>query len=290
MHVGSKGGLMMNFSTIGNLSTQLKTMEMKTLWDLKQEKKDYTSKGKTLDEWLQSAETEAIQEMVDRGDEKLRSICTKMELGGDLTPEEREYLKAKAPDKYNELVAEEAEQKAYEEALRRCKTQEEVDRLQMGRIHKAVSTLKSVENNPHIPLHKKLEIAMKENRTLQDAMESTVKFIESGAYDKLPSEKDEVKDKNQEEQTEQTKPILPEEENKMETEQTQQTTEDTTEQSDIEPEETKMQAETVSHDTIYMQKENPLSYITKDPYFQATYKMQTEQDTIQPSKRLNRQA
>lgn len=281
---------MMNFSTIGNLSTQLKTMEMKTLWDLKQEKKDYTSKGKTLDEWLQSAETEAIQEMVDRGDEKLRSICTKMELGGDLTPEEREYLKAKAPDKYNELVAEEAEQKAYEEALRRCKTQEEVDRLQMGRIHKAVSTLKSVENNPHIPLHKKLEIAMKENRTLQDAMESTVKFIESGAYDKLPSEKDEVKDKNQEEQTEQTKPILPEEENKMETEQTQQTTEDTTEQSDIEPEETKMQAETVSHDTIYMQKENPLSYITKDPYFQATYKMQTEQDTIQPSKRLNRQA
>lgn len=281
---------MMNFSTIGNLNTQLKTMEMKTLWDLKQEKKDYTSKGKTLDEWLQSAETEAIQEMVDRGDEKLRSICTKMELGGDLTPEEREYLKAKAPDKYNELVAEEAEQKAYEEALRRCKTQEEVDRLQMGRMHKAVTTLKSVENNPHIPLHKKLEIAMKENRTLQDAMESTVKFIESGAYDKLPSEKDEVKDKNQEEQTEQTKPILPEEENKMETEQTQQTTEDTTEQSDIEPEETKMQAETVSHHTIYMQKENPLSYITKDPYFQATYKMQTEQDMIQPSKRLNRQA
>ena len=187
----------MNFSTIGNLNTQLKTMEMKNLWNLKQENKDYTSKGKTLDEWLKSAEVEAIQEMVDRGDEKLRNICTKMEFGGNLTPEEREYLKAKAPDKYQELVAEEAEQKAYEEALRRCKTQEEVDRLQMGRIHKAVSTLKSVENNPNIPLHKKLEIAMKENRTLQDAMESTAKFIESGAYDRLPSEKDEVKDKEQ---------------------------------------------------------------------------------------------
>lgn len=290
---GSKGGRTMNFSTIGNLNTQLKTMEMKTLWNLKQQKKDYSSKGQTLDEWLQSAETEAIQEMVDRGDEKLRSICTKMEFGGDLTPEEREYLKAKAPDKYNELVAEEAEQKAYEEALRKCKTQEEVERLQLGRIHKAVSTLKSVENNPNIPLHKKLKIAMKENRTLQDAMESTRKFIESGAYDNLPSEKDEVKDKSQEEQT---KPILPEDENNLETEteQTQQTTEesDVVESSNIETENTKVEIETISTHNIYVQKENPLSNVTKDPYFQTTYNMQTEQyiDSTQPSQRLNRKA
>lgn len=287
----------MNFSTIGNLNTQLKTMEMKNLWNLKQENKDYTSKGKTLDEWLKSAEVEAIQEMVDRGDEKLRNICTKMEFGGNLTPEEREYLKAKAPDKYQELVAEEAEQKAYEEALRRCKTQEEVDRLQMGRIHKAVSTLKSVENNPNIPLHKKLEIAMKENRTLQDAMESTAKFIESGAYDRLPSEKDEVKDKEQTEQTEQTEtkePVLPEEENKMETEneQTQPATQDTAGPSDAKTENTKVEPETVAANTIYMQKENPLSYVTKDMYFQATYNMQPEQyaDMMQQTTRLNRKA
>lgn len=289
----------MNFSTIGNMNTQLKTMEMKNLWNLKQQNKDYTSKGKTVDEWLQSAETEAIQEMVDRGDEKLRSICTKMEFGSDLTPEEREYLKAKAPEKYRELVAEEAEQKAYEEALRRCKTQEEVDRLQMGRIHKAVTKLKSVENNPNIPLHKKLEIAMKENRTLKDAMESTIRFIESGAYEKLPSEKDEVKDKEQTaeqtEQTEQTEskePSLSEEENKMETEneQAQQTTDDTTKQTNNETEKTKAEMETISANTIYVQKENPLSHVTKDIYFQATYNMQTEQDVAYPSQRLNRKA
>ena len=113
----------------------------------------------------------------------------------------------------------------------------------------------------------------------------------------MPSEKDEVKDKEQTEQTEQTEtkePVLPEEENKMETEneQTQPATQDTASPSDAKTENTKVEPETVAANTIYMQKENPLSYVTKDMYFQATYNMQPEQyaDMMQQTTRLNRKA
>jgi hypothetical protein len=188
----------MNFSVMGNLNMQLKTMEMETRWYLKKESKDYTAKCKSLDEWISSTQEAMQEKMHGNNDEKLKKIHSKLDMGEELTPKEREYLKAKDPQAYKELLAEEAEQRAYEEKLRKCKTKEEVDSLQVMRINSAISKVRAVENNPNIPLSKKLEVAMREKRKLDDAMESTRKFIKSGQYAKLPSEKDkDDEDKNE---------------------------------------------------------------------------------------------
>ena len=124
----------------------------------------------------------------ENGDDKLREIHQKLEAGGKLTPEEREYLQAKDPQSYQELVQEERQQKAYEQALRRCRTQEEVQRLQTQQINASLMVVRSIENNPHISKAKKLEIAMGEKRKVDAVAESTQRFIASGEYAKLPTE------------------------------------------------------------------------------------------------------
>ena len=198
--LGRKGGMTVNFSMIGNINTHLKTMKMQMQWDLKRQSGNYSAKGESLDQWLDSpmkktAEAAQVQAQVDaqreNGDDKLREIHQKLEAGGKLTAEERKYLQVKDPEKYRELVAEEQEQKAYEQALRRCTTKEEVERLRMSKLGSSLMKVQSVEHNPAIPLSKKLEIAMAEKRRTDAVAESTQRFVESGEYAKLPTESEE---------------------------------------------------------------------------------------------------
>ena len=191
----------MDFSIIGNLNTHLKNLKMQTQWDLKRETGNYSAKGGTLDQWLddpmkKTAEATQVQAQVDaqreNGDDKLREIHQKLEAGGKLTLEEREYLQAKDPQTYQELVQEERQQKAYEEALRRCKTKEEVQRLQTQQVNASLTVVRSIEHNPHISMAKKLEIAMGEKRKVDAVAESTQRFMASGEFAQLPTEAEEA--------------------------------------------------------------------------------------------------
>lgn len=204
----------MDFSGIGNVNAYLKNLKMQTQWNLKQQTGNYSAKGKSLDQWLESpmkktAEATQVQAQVDaqreNGDDKLREILQKLEAGGKLTREEREYLQAKDPQAYQELVAEEQEQKAYEQALRRCTTKEEVGRLRMGRIGASLARVQSVEHNSAVPMSKKLEIAMGEKRRVDAIAESTRRFVESGEYAKLPTQAEESQ--AQKERVEETRPV-----------------------------------------------------------------------------------
>ena len=85
----------------------------------------------------------------------------------------------------------EQEQKAYERALRRCKSQEEVDRLRIGRLNTSLVKVRAVEHDPHIPLSKKLEIVTAEKQRIDRVAESTRKFVASGEYAKLPTRAEE---------------------------------------------------------------------------------------------------
>ena len=115
-----------------------------------------------------------------------------MDIGGKLTQKERDYLQEHDPEAYRELVNQEREQKAYEEALRRCKTQEEAQQLQIGRINASLARVQSVEHDPHIPLSKKLEIAMAEKNRVDRVAESTREFVASGEFDELPTQSEEL--------------------------------------------------------------------------------------------------
>ena len=115
-----------------------------------------------------------------------------MDVGGKLTQKERDYLQEHDPEAYRELVNQEREQKAYEEALRRCKTQEEAQQLQIGRINASLARVQSIEHDPHIPLSKKLEIAMAEKNRVDRVAESTRDFVASGKFDELPTRSEEL--------------------------------------------------------------------------------------------------
>lgn len=178
----------MDLNSIGNMNLHLRTMEMKSMWNMRKKNNDYTSKGQMrLDQMFESTYGASAEENGGT-DKKLSAIQQKLYNGGKLTPEEREYLKAKNPQAYNELVQEEQEQKAYEQELRRCQTKEEVERVKMTRIGQSLSTVNEVKNNPNIPKEKKLALIAREKRRTDAVNESTQKFIESGEYAKLPTE------------------------------------------------------------------------------------------------------
>ncbi len=61
-----------------------------------------------------------------------------------------------------------------------------------GRINASLSRVQSVEHDPHIPLSKKLEIAMAEKNRVDRVAESTREFITSGEFDELPNRTEEL--------------------------------------------------------------------------------------------------
>ena len=182
----------MDLLSVGNLNTHLKNLKLQTQWMLKQKSGNDTAKGKSLEEWLdgtqQQREASAVGE---QGDKTLREIHQKLYAGGKLTAKERDYLQEHDPEAYRELVNQEQEQKAYERALRRCKSQEEVDRLRIGRLNTSLVKVRAVEHDPHIPLSKKLEIVTAEKQRIDRVAESTRKFVASGEYAKLPTRAEE---------------------------------------------------------------------------------------------------
>lgn len=179
----------MDFTTIGSINTYTKTLKMQTKWNLKKQSGDVTSHPMTERDIFQSQ----INEARERGDSKLKTIAAKVDAGSKLTTDERRYLQAKDPEAYQELVAREREQKAYEQALKKCKTKEEVQRLKASALGASMTKLKAVENDPNIGIEKKLKIFKNEQLKLQKFAESEAAFVKSGEYAALPTEAEKVK-------------------------------------------------------------------------------------------------
>lgn len=182
----------MNFNSIGNMNTYLRTTELKSMWNLRKKNNDYASKGQErLDQMFERIYGKNSEE--ENGtDSRLSDIRSKLYAGKSLTPDEMEYLRQKDPQTYNDLQQEKLEQKAFEKKLQRCKTKEEVERLKMNRINQSLATISSVENNPAIPKGEKLGIILKEGRRIKKMEESVEKFVRSGEFSKLPTEAEEA--------------------------------------------------------------------------------------------------
>lgn len=184
----------MDWMSVTNLNAYVKGLKQKTTWELKQQKGDVTAKGTTLEDWLDSSQSKIWKEKAEtpgeHRDEKLAAIQAKIEVGGKLTQKERDYLREKDPQAYQELITEERAQKAYEQALRRCRTQEEVRRLQTNSIHRSLMVVQSIEHNPHISQQKKLEIAMREKRMTDSVRKSTQEFVRRGDFAQLPTQEE----------------------------------------------------------------------------------------------------
>lgn len=176
---------MLTLNVVGNMHTHLKHLKMQDDWNKRQlSGEDASSEAAHVDTWQQNVSGQESPEKQDG--QKLETIQRKRDLGGKLTQEEKAHLRRNAPEEYAELVQEERAEKAFAQALRSCRSREEVERLRMSRLQCARETIQDVENDPDIPAEKKLRIAVSQQRQLRAAEEAVREFSEEESYRKLP--------------------------------------------------------------------------------------------------------
>ena len=183
----------MNFNMIQSLNAYTRNMEMQMKWQQKKANSDFTADGSMKLDAV-SRQAEEIRQAQADGSAKLAAqIRTKLANGKKLTAEEMEYLQKNDPQMYQKVKSIEAEQKNYENELKRCKTKEEVQRVRTNHAAASLSTVNNIKNNPNIPEGKKLELIWQEHMKNQALEEVTKEFVESGKYAKLPTEAEKAK-------------------------------------------------------------------------------------------------
>ena len=125
-------------------------------------------------------------------------LYTKLQSGGTLTAEEIAYLKENDPQALADYERAQAEKKAYENALKNCKTKEEVDRLKLNRMGNFAAQAKSIANSPYIPKDKKLEMMQKLNNEVCLIRDAHNEFVKSRVYEELPEEAEVEKERIEE--------------------------------------------------------------------------------------------
>lgn len=178
----------MNFNMVQSLNSYTRNMEMQMKWQKRKDSSDFTADGKMKLDPI-SRQAEEIRQAQADGSSKLSSqIRSKLANGKKLTIEEMEYLQKNDPQLYQKVKSIEAEQKNYENELKRCKTKEEVQRVRTNHAAASLSTVNNIKNNPNIPEGKKLELIWQEHMKNQALEEVAKEFVESGKYAKLPTE------------------------------------------------------------------------------------------------------
>ena len=185
----------MDFSTIGSVTSYMKSMELETKFKKKKAEGDLGSQSRKKTE-LEikneqfKAEYMHRQEENEDDDKMLTDINNKIAVDQELTPEELRYLQNKNPSLYQKVKNIENEKKQYEKDLKNCKTKEEVERLKMNKVSSALSAIKSAESDPNLPESAKLAVAQGELRRMNALNKILAKFVERGEYDKLPAEQE----------------------------------------------------------------------------------------------------
>ena len=185
----------MDFSTIGSVTSYMKSMELETKFKKKKAEGDLGSQSRKKTE-LEIKNEQFKAEYMHRQDENedddkmLTDINNKIAVDQELTPEELRYLQNKNPSLYQKVKNIENEKKQYEKDLKNCKTKEEVERLKMNKVSSALSAIKSAESDPNLPESAKLAVAQGELRRMNALNKILAKFVERGEYDKLPAEQE----------------------------------------------------------------------------------------------------
>ena len=127
-----------------------------------------------------------------REQSKNNAIAYKIMDGEDLTYEEEQYLAKNNPALLNNYRKVKAERHAYEDALKKCKTKEEVQRLKINTMSGYLSELKSAKGEA------KLDKAQEIIGKIKNIQKAELEYLESGEYENLPSEAEEAVERDQE--------------------------------------------------------------------------------------------
>lgn len=188
----------MEFAYLSSINSYIKNGEMQKKWNMKKSTNNFAADGTmSIDEWIKKQTEKADSfslndDNINKSDERLNDIHNKLYCGKKLTLDEEQYLQKKDPMAYRQLKASEAEQKSYEEELKRCRTKEEVSRVRMAHTAASLSFVNSVKNNPNIPEGQKLALVSGELQKIKALDKITEKFVKSGRYAKLPTDNEKL--------------------------------------------------------------------------------------------------
>ncbi|MBR3580637.1 MAG: hypothetical protein IKN95_06530 [Lachnospiraceae bacterium] len=173
----------------GTLYEAGKMMVMQNKWEQKKstgninkkEQKELTPQERDLQRYREQLEE------TKKGNE-YSALYSKIQSGQKLSPAEEDKLKAQDMKAYLDYKADQAEQEAYEERLKRCRTKDEAQRLQTAKMQGNLSKIKNIENDPYISDAEKLKMA----RIIQGDTTANAKiyqeFTQSEEYEKMPTE------------------------------------------------------------------------------------------------------
>lgn len=189
----------MSFTMISSLNTYAKNMKMQMKWEQRRTNGDYSHDNTTSFARQLQKEAAGINGGIgvnvigeatsDSSHQSIMSgIRAKLNAGKRLSSSELQYLKKNDPETYQHVKAMEAERKAFEQRLRRCKTKEEVQRLKASQMASSLDRVRDVNNNSNIPDGEKLKLTLQEHQKVSSFTDATTKFAESGEYRKLPTE------------------------------------------------------------------------------------------------------
>ncbi len=112
----------------------------------------------------------------------------KLQNGIGLSEEEREALLQNNPEAYRRAMSVEKENEDYRLKLKKCRTKEEVQRIEEEYRKQKLLGLSLIENNEEIPVENKLEHTLFKDAKVSAIKNITRQFIESEAYEKLPTD------------------------------------------------------------------------------------------------------
>lgn len=115
------------------------------------------------------------------GDSTLREIANKLQSGIELSPSELEYLRANAPDLYEEAIKMIALRKRIEQRLEQCKSKEQVAQAQSE-----ISNQIAMECDVGASKKCDLNQALMYQRRINTANNCFVKFAKTDTYKNLP--------------------------------------------------------------------------------------------------------
>ncbi len=173
----------------GTLYEAGKMMVMQNKWEQKKstgninkkEQKELTPQERELQRYREQLEE------TKKGNE-YSALYSKIQSGQKLSPAEEDKLKAQDMKAYLDYKADQVEQEAYEERLKKCRTKDEAQRLQTAKMQGNLSKIKNIENDPYISDAEKLKMA----RIIQGDTTANAKiyqeFTQSEEYEKMPTE------------------------------------------------------------------------------------------------------
>lgn len=194
----------MDVSTMLSTGAYLKKLELQTKWKLRQESGDFTGRARSLDQWISDQEeqketnpvlqeeTAPWKDLLEGEDHKIQGIYQKLFCGKKLTSEEKALLQGRDPLAYEKARGAEEARKRYEQALKRCRTKEDVQRLKMTHLSSSMAAVNAIRNDPNISDDKKLAWIAQENGKATALAKITQEFVQRGYYGRLPTQAEEA--------------------------------------------------------------------------------------------------